>query len=59
MGDFSAHFPRPESGIHTVEGNVAGTRAAALTKKRQREQEAFEEKKRHIAASSTRARISA
>jgi protein FAM50 len=48
MGDFSAHFHRPESGIHTVEGNVAGSRAAALTKKRQVEQEAFEAKKRQI-----------
>lgn len=48
MGDFSAHFHRPESGIHTVEGNVAGSRAAALTKKRQLEQEAFEAKKRQI-----------
>jgi protein FAM50 len=48
MGDFSAHFHRPESGIHTVEGNVAGSRAAALTKKRQLEQEVFEAKKRQI-----------
>lgn len=50
MGDFSAHFHRPESGIHTVEGNVAGSRAASLTKKRQLEQEAFEAKKRQIAS---------
>jgi protein FAM50 len=48
MGDFGAHFRRPESGIHTVEGNVAGPRAAELTKKRQKEQEAFEDKKRKI-----------
>lgn len=48
MGDFGAHFRRPESGIHTVEGNVAGSRAAELTKKRQKEQLAFEEKKRKI-----------
>ena len=51
MGDFSAHFHRPESGIHTVEGNVAGSRAASLAKKRQREQEEFEAKKRQIASS--------
>lgn len=50
MGDFSAHFHRPESGIHTVEGNVAGSRAASLTKKRQLEQEQFEAKKRQIEA---------
>jgi protein FAM50 len=50
MGDFSAHFHRPESGIHMGEGNVAGSRAAALTKKRQREQEEFEAKKRQIAS---------
>jgi protein FAM50 len=48
MGDFGARFHRPESGIHTVEGNVAGSRAAELTKKRQREQQEFEEKKRKI-----------
>ena len=46
MGDFVAQFRRPESGIHTVEGNVAGSRAAELTKKRQKDQLAFEEKKR-------------
>ena len=50
MGDFSAHFHRPESGIHTVEGNVAGSRAASLAKKRQLEQQAFETKKRQIAS---------
>lgn len=48
MGDFGAHFKRPTTGIHTVEGNVAGSRAAALTKKRQSEQESFEEKKQQI-----------
>lgn len=49
MGDFSAQFHRPESGIHTVEGNVAGSRAAFFSKKRQKEQEEFEERKRKIA----------
>jgi len=32
MGDFSANFHRPESGIYSVEGNLAGNRAALLTK---------------------------
>jgi protein FAM50 len=48
MGDFGANFHRPESGIHTVEGNVAGSRAAELSKKRQKDQLAFEAKKRQI-----------
>lgn len=55
MGDFVAHFRRPESGIHTVEGNVAGSRAAALTKKREQDQLAFEEKKRSKMATTTTA----
>jgi protein FAM50 len=55
MGDFSAHFHRPESGIHTVEGNVAGSRAAALTKKRQRQQEEFAEKERQIRSKTSQA----
>jgi protein FAM50 len=48
MGDFGANFHRPESGIHTVEGNVAGSRAAELSKKRQKDQLAFEAKKRQL-----------
>lgn len=55
MGDFSAHFHRPELGIHTVEGNVAGSRAAALTKKRQRQQEEFAEKERQIRSKTSQA----
>jgi len=54
MGDFSASFHRPESGIHTIEGNVAGARAAQLSKKRQREQEEFEKRKQQIASDAER-----
>lgn len=47
MGDFQANFRRPkESGIHTVEGNVAGARAAELVRQREQDQEAFEALKR-------------
>ncbi|KAL3943447.1 MAG: hypothetical protein SGBAC_002495 [Bacillariaceae sp.] len=42
MGDFSQRFSRPDAGSHTVEGNVSGSRAAMLEKKRQAEQESFE-----------------
>lgn len=42
MGDFVANFHRPETGIQTVEGNVAGSRAALLSRKREREQLEFE-----------------
>jgi protein FAM50 len=41
-------FKRPDTGIHTVEGNVAGARAARLTKQRDKDQKEFEEKKRKI-----------
>ena len=43
-----AHFHRPDTGIHTVEGNVAGPRAAQLAKKRQEEQLEFDAKKRKL-----------
>uniref|UniRef100_A0A6U3VLY5 FAM50A/XAP5 C-terminal domain-containing protein n=1 Tax=Ditylum brightwellii TaxID=49249 RepID=A0A6U3VLY5_9STRA len=56
MGDFVANFHRPESGIHTIEGNVAGSRAAALTKKREKDARAFEEKKQQIKHESERGR---
>ena len=42
MGDFQANFLRPDTGINTVEGNVAGSRAAGLSKKRAAEQADFE-----------------
>jgi protein FAM50 len=50
MGDFSAHFKRPDTGINTVEGMKSGARAAQLEKQRQKEQEEFEQRKREIAA---------
>ena len=47
MGDFHQQFHRPNAGSHTVEGNVSGSRAAMLERKRQAQQEEFEaEKKR-------------
>lgn len=54
MGDFGARFRRPGSGIHTVEGNVAGSRAAELTKKREKEQQEFESKKQKISNDASR-----
>lgn len=48
MGDFSANFKRPDTGINTVEGTKSGARAAQLEKKRQREQEEFEQRKQQI-----------
>ena len=56
MGDFSAHFQRPDSGIHTVEGNVAGSRAAALTKQRNSANAAFESRKSSIQAEAQKGR---
>jgi protein FAM50 len=54
MPDFSANFHRPDTGIHTVEGNVAGSRAATLTRKREADQEAFEQRKKKIVADAER-----
>ena len=48
MGDFQQHFSRPDTGINTVEGNVAGSRAAGLSKKRAAEQAEFEAKAKKI-----------
>jgi len=59
MGDFSANFHRPESGIHTVEGNVAGSRAAILTRKREASQREFEERKRQLHTKSTSSLLNA
>ena len=58
MGDFSANFHLPSTGIHTVEGNVAGSRAASLTKKRLAAQNEFEVKKQKIINESNRQRQS-
>jgi protein FAM50 len=45
---FHAGFKRAGTGIHTVEGNIAGSRAAALTKRREEEQQEYEKKKAKI-----------
>ena len=58
MGDFSANFHLPSTGIHTVEGNVAGSRAATLTKKRLAAQNEFVSKKQKIKEDSNRQRQS-
>ena len=57
MGDFQANFIRPDTGINTIEGNVAGSRAAGLTKKRLLEQAEFEERKTKIKADSERGKL--
>ena len=56
MGDFSANFKRPESGIYTAEGNVAGSRAAFLTKQREAEQKRMEEKALQIRIDAARSK---
>ena len=43
MGDFTQKFARPDAGISTVEGNVAGARAMRLEQERQKAQVDFEE----------------
>ena len=48
MGDFSAHFQRPDAGIHTVEGTVAGNRATQLAQQREQAQASFQERKHAI-----------
>ena len=57
MGDFQANFLRPDAGINTVEGNVSGSRAASLSKKRALEQAEFEERKARIRADSERGKL--
>ena len=39
---------RDDTGVHTVEGNVAGARAAKLTRAREEEQAAYDARKRQI-----------
>mmetsp|Transcript_17134 Transcript_17134/g.27010 ORF Transcript_17134/g.27010 Transcript_17134/m.27010 type:complete len:343 (-) Transcript_17134:508-1536(-) len=46
--EFSNKFARTDTGVHTVEGNLAGLRAAKLTKKREEAQAAFEAKKQQM-----------
>ena len=49
MGDFAAGFHRPtNTGVYTVEGNVAGSRAAALTQQRIKDQQIYEEKRQQL-----------
>lgn len=57
MGDFIANFQRPDTGINTVEGNVAGSRAASLSKKRLAEQAEFEARKNKIQRDSERGKL--
>ena len=57
MGDFSANFHRPSAGIHTVEGNVAGSRAANLSRKREADQEAFEQRKKKIVSNAEKSKL--
>eukprot|EP00956_Cyclotella_meneghiniana_P006218 scaffold8102_cov73-Cyclotella_meneghiniana.AAC.22 len=57
MGDFIANFQRPDTGINTVEGNVAGSRAATLSKKRLAEQAEFEARKSKIQKDSERGKL--
>lgn len=49
-----AEFGRADTGIHTVEGTLAGPRAAKLAQKREQDQQAFEAKKRKIQEESER-----
>ena len=56
-GDFIANFQRPDTGINTVEGNVAGSRAATLSKKRLAEQAEFEARKSKIQKDSERGKL--
>jgi len=44
-----------DTGVHTVEGNLAGGRAARLTKKREKEQQEFEKLKSKIKEDATKA----
>ena len=54
MGDFAAGFHRPtNTGVYTVEGNVAGSRAAALTQQRIKDQQLYEEKRQQLLVKQT------
>eukprot|EP00611_Tribonema_gayanum_P005525 TRINITY_DN1474_c0_g1_i4.p1 TRINITY_DN1474_c0_g1~~TRINITY_DN1474_c0_g1_i4.p1 ORF type:complete len:362 (-),score=139.90 TRINITY_DN1474_c0_g1_i4:60-1145(-) len=46
--EFHSGFKRDTTGIHTVEGSLAGNRAAKLTKKREAQQAEYEAKKKKI-----------
>jgi hypothetical protein len=47
-GDVDTNIKRTSTGIHTVEGNVAGARAARLTKQRESDSAAYELKKKKL-----------
>ena len=47
-------FARPGTNINTVEGNKAGGRAARLTREREADQKAFEDRKAQIEADATK-----
>lgn len=49
-----AGFKRGDTGIHTVEGNIAGAKAARYAKKREKDQQEYEAKKRKIQDESQR-----
>ena len=58
MSSTASKFSRPEAGSHTIEGNKAGSRAAALEKDRQRAAEDFERRKEEIAAQRAKTTLS-
>jgi len=47
-GDVDTDIKRTGTGIHTVEGNVAGARAARLTKQREADSAEYEKKKKRM-----------
>jgi len=47
-GDVDTEIKRTATGIHTVEGNVAGARAARLTKQREEQSSAYEAQKKKL-----------
>eukprot|EP00977_Amphora_coffeiformis_P028499 scaffold35471_cov137-Amphora_coffeaeformis.AAC.1 len=55
----ASKFTRPaDAGSHTIEGNKAGSRAAALEKERQRAAEDFERRKQEIASQRSKTALS-
>jgi protein FAM50 len=48
MAEARSDVKRTDTGVFTVEGNVAGRRAAGLTKAREREKADFERRKQEI-----------
>lgn len=59
MSSSASKFTRPaDAGSHTIEGNKAGSRAAALEKERQRAAEDFEQRKQEIASQRSKTALS-